>query len=152
MPALVVLGVIGCAEAPGRGTRSDDAGYPLSYGDGDTENYPTPSGGDGDTTGYPTGPGTGFGDAGAGMGGVLGQSTIGGGAPTASDLLCTLFGGCGDAGTTGSASDGGASTPNGADGGLDCKNLYCFDVFDCYIFHPQAGACGITACNLGVCQ
>lgn len=70
--------------------------------------------------------------------------------------------------------DGGITLPNlGGDGGLDlgglfgggnppptpdagkpnkCQNAICIDVFDCYLFHPDLGDCGFTACDFGTCK
>jgi hypothetical protein len=62
-------------------------------------------------------------------------------------ILSGLGGLLGDGGAA-PANDGGAVNK---DGGM-CAEAICFDVFDCYIFHPDKIDCGFTACDGFVCK
>jgi hypothetical protein len=37
-------------------------------------------------------------------------------------------------------------------GGPKCDNATCFDIFDCYLYFPQATACGFTKCEGLLCK
>jgi hypothetical protein len=42
----------------------------------------------------------------------------------------------------------------GSGGGAvdQCANEICWDIFDCFIFHPNAGTCKFTKCEGFVCK
>jgi len=65
------------------------------------------------------------------------------------DALTGLLGGA-----TGSSDGGKPATSSSGDGGVDhCgPDLFCFDIFDCAIFHPDALDCGFTKCEGFVCK
>jgi hypothetical protein len=56
---------------------------------------------------------------------------------------CGLFG-C----ATGGAGTGG----DAADAGGQCANETCFDIFDCFLYHPNAATCGFTKCDALICK
>jgi hypothetical protein len=129
---------------------------PPPVGDGDGDGYIPPdneddagTGGDGDLStpggggGLP-GSGSGTPDAGGGLLGGGGGNLGGGGLFGDGGIFGNLGGGGGTAG-------GGGGTET--DGGLppECRNQICFDVFDCYILHPDKINCGFTWCNFGTC-
>lgn len=47
-----------------------------------------------------------------------------------------------------------ASVSSSGDGGLvaSCENLFCFDIFDCAIFHTDKLDCGFTKCEGFICK
>jgi hypothetical protein len=168
--AAVLLSAIGCGD--GAGPREPGTSItPSTTGDSGTE----PGFGDGDYT-YTGDSGLGAGDGddnlGGGLAGGGGVLPTDGGVPnldgdaggllggTGGTLSGTggLLGGLGDAGLgglfggLGGSSDAGATTAG--DGGTpqECKNQICFDVFDCYILHPDKIDCGFTSCNFGTCM
>jgi hypothetical protein len=113
-----------------------DSGYPYDTGDGDTSYLP--SSGDGGTTtnGQPLGDPPSANGTDAAVGDVDAGTGLGG--------LGDIFG------NLGSASD--AGTAEVGDGGM-CQGLVCFDVFDCFLWHPsEAPSCGFTACEAFVCK
>jgi hypothetical protein len=136
---LALLSLGACAQA----VSGDQNDTPSS---GDAGSTPPSSTGSGDTS-YPSAnPGAGDGDlAGNGQPGSNSVDVTSGDAGATFDLnsLGNLFGNVG-------ASD--AGTPDVGDGGM-CQGLVCFDVFDCYILHPnEATTCGFTACEAFICK
>jgi hypothetical protein len=148
-------GLGGCAEGA-RGA-ANDAGWVGSPGDGDayadtgTPPVTEPQTGDGDdqtvdpTTSYDSGTGS----SSDPTGGTLGSAGGSSGLPTASDLLCGLFGGCDDAGTS-SSSGGNSSGTDGGSADPACQNKSCLSIYDCQLWYPSS--CGFTACTNSVCQ
>jgi len=154
--AACMIGFGACADAPRAPTKdlggndspsTDGDGDGDSSGDGDDSSGPSTSYGDGDGDGYgSTGDGDGDGEFGGGggvdagdpLGGLAGLGGLGG--------LGGFLGG-------GGASDAGTSQPTG-DAGNDCTSSprVCWDVFDCYIFHPGDLGCGYTSCEGFVCK
>ena len=146
---VAALGLVGCAESP-RQAAEDVKGDLSHAGDGDDEDdsetpYPDENDNEGSNTGDGDGSdeGTGDGDGSEFSGG---SSSVDAGAGDILGGLGGLFGGLG-----GGASDGG--TANQADAG-ECESSprVCWDVFDCYIFHPGDLACGYTKCEGFVCK
>jgi hypothetical protein len=53
----------------------------------------------------------------------------------------------------GTAGAGGADPGTaGASGAGSCDNLFCFDIFDCAIFHFDKLSCNFTKCEGFVCK
>jgi hypothetical protein len=131
--------------SPGDGDAYADAGAPpvstpTSYDSGSAYVDPTESYDSGtDPSSDPTG----------GLAGSAGGSS---GLPTASDLLCGLFGGCDDAGTSSSSGgdSGGSGDTDGGSADPACQNKSCLSIYDCQLWYPSS--CGFTACTNSVCQ
>jgi hypothetical protein len=58
----------------------------------------------------------------------------------------------GAAGAGGTAGAGGDVGTAGAGGAGSCDNLFCFDIFDCAIFHFDKLSCNFTKCDGFVCK
>ncbi|MFT3927643.1 MAG: hypothetical protein QM778_34250 [Myxococcales bacterium] len=141
--ATCVLGLGACAQPP-RGPAGDGSDLSSSEGDGDGD-------GDGDSSDGPSSSGDGDGDgdywhSGDGDGDTSGEfgSVDGGAGGNPLGGLGGLFGG-------GGASDAGTQ-PTGDAGDCVSSPRVCWDVFDCYIFHPGDLGCGYTRCDGFVCK
>jgi hypothetical protein len=158
VPALVLAAA--CADTGGTGDdpRSTlDAGYtapppavpaapPVSYDAGaPAVSYPSPSSSGTPPTvppSYDAGrPAVGgssaplpASDAGLDLGGLLSAGS-------------SLFGA-----SDGGASGSGAGKPPASGSASKCQNAVCVDVFDCFLWHPDLGDCGFTACEGAVCK
>jgi hypothetical protein len=83
----------------------------------------------------------------AGSGGVAAAAGSGGGAAEGDDFGLPGFPDLGDGSNTPPAGD-----PGTANAGM-CKDLVCFDVFDCVLWHPdEAAVCNFTDCVDFVCK
>jgi hypothetical protein len=146
---------VGCGDAPKPGT---DTNWPSNQNDSGTPSPGNPydpyasngSSSNGPTTSNnpynPEQTGTG---SDAGLTSNYPSAASDGGTPTGSSFP-SLFG---DGGLfTGSGSSSGSQS--GGDGGMpmECQNQICFDVFDCYILHPDKINCGWTSCDFGTCK
>jgi hypothetical protein len=174
----LALGVTGCANAEpetgivgagemGAGGALESAGAPNYDTGGDNGSQPDTTSNGGTATGGAGGAATSWGAAGtrpiggaASTGGTASATSSGGsgtggttsGAGGAFDL-CTLFpcagGAAGAGGTAGAGGDVGTA---GAGGAGSCDNLFCFDIFDCAIFHFDKLSCNFTKCDGFVCK
>jgi hypothetical protein len=53
----------------------------------------------------------------------------------------------------GTAGAGGADLGTAGVGGANfCENLFCFDIFDCAIFHFDRLSCNFTKCDGFICK
>jgi len=95
--------------------------------------------------------------AAAGAGGALAAGS--GGAGGAGGAAAGNGGSGGSAGAAGSDADdwlpiiGSDTTNANAPAAGSCSDLFCFDLLDCAIFHPEeAATCNFTACENFVCK
>jgi hypothetical protein len=86
-------------------------------------------------------------------GGTTGSASGAGGTGGAAFDLCALFPCAGGmAGTTGAGGTAGAGGDLGMAGANSCDNLFCFDIFDCAIFHFDKLSCNFTKCDGFICK
>lgn len=106
--------------------------------------------GNGGAVTYETGGALTTGGSVAAMGGGAPYQTGGaGGAPTCNLFFpCPTTGGATSTGGTGA----GAMASGGATGAASCDNALCWDIFDCFLFHPDLGHCAFTKCEGFVCK
>src|SRR5438477_310543 len=60
--------------------------------------------------------------------------------------------GDGGEGYSGSGGSAGAGGGGGAAGADQCANETCFDIFDCYLYFPNAATCKFTKCEGLICK
>lgn len=126
---------VGSGSGSSTGGTTSSSGGTSSGSGGRGDGSSTSSGGSSTSSG-------GTGSGGATCGGFLQPPCGGGGAGTGGSTCGGLFQPpCGTGGMT------------SGDGGMDqCANEACFDIFDCFLYHPNAAMCGFTKCDGFICK